>query len=291
MLPHFLIPLLFTAHFAMANADSLPLWPNGAPGAKGQAPEDIPTLTPYLTTVRNPSRTAIVICPGGGYAGLAAHEGEGYARWLNVHGISAFVLKYRLGSSGYRHPAMLEDAARAVRSVRARADEWRIDPSRVGIMGSSAGGHLASTLLTHFDAGNPSAADPVEKQSSRPDFGILCYPVITMGPFTHKGSRANLLGPDPSPEIVEQLSNEKQVTGNTPPCFIWHTGEDAAVPVENSLAFAAALRAHHVPFDLHIYEKGGHGMGLGKSSADATALHPWTDDLIYWLNERKLLQP
>jgi acetyl esterase/lipase len=222
---------------------------------------------------------------------LAPHEGEGYARWLNLHGIDAFVLKYRLGSNGYRHPAMLQDAARAVRTVRAHAGEWRVDPRRVGIMGSSAGGHLASTLLTHFDAGNPDASDPVERQSSRPDFGILCYAVITMGPLTHQGSKENLLGKSPSPELVEFLSNEKQVTDDTPPCFIWHTGEDTTVPLENSLAFAAALRAHHVPFDLHIYEKGGHGMGLGKSSADPSRLHPWTDDLLYWLGERHLLQP
>jgi acetyl esterase/lipase len=291
--PHLLLLVIASSSFAAERP--IPLWPDGAPGAKGHEPGDIPTLTPYLVASlpakSSPGRPAIVVCPGGGYGMLAPHEGEGYARWLNLHGIDAFVLKYRLGSNGYRHPAMLQDAARAVRTVRAHAGEWRVDPRRVGIMGSSAGGHLASTLLTHFDAGNPDASDPVERQSSRPDFGILCYAVITMGPLTHQGSKENLLGKSPSPELVEFLSNEKQVTDDTPPCFIWHTGEDTTVPLENSLAFAAALRAHHVPFDLHIYEKGGHGMGLGKSSADPSRLHPWTDDLLYWLGERHLLQP
>src|SRR5439155_17494677 len=175
--------------------DPMPLWPEGAPGALGNEDKDIPTITPHLPEGSKASGTlpAIVVCPGGGYAGLAPHEGKDYALWLNDHGIAAFVLKYRLGSHGYRHPAMLNDAARAVRFVRARAADWKLDPKRVGIMGSSAGGHLASTLLTHFGAGKPDAEDPVERQSSRPDLGILCYPVITMGPFTHEGSRNNLL--------------------------------------------------------------------------------------------------
>jgi len=204
-----------------------------------------------------------VICPGGGYGGLANYEGEHYARFLNELGIVGFVLKYRLGSSGYRHPIMLQDAARAIRTLRARAAEWKLNPQRIGIMGSSAGGHLASTLLTHFDSGKPDAADPIDRQSSRPDLGILCYPVITMGEFTHQGSRNNLLGSDPSPELVRELSNELQVTKETPPCFIWHTDEDKAVPVENSLHFAQALRKAGVPFDLHVYQKGVHGLGLG----------------------------
>src|SRR5438105_7444638 len=161
--------------------DPVPLWPNGAPGALGTEEKDIPAITPYLAAPDAAMGAALVVCPGGGYGGLAPHEGNDYALWLNQHGITAFVLKYRLGSNGYRHPAMLHDAARAVRLVRARAGQWRIDPHRVGIMGSSAGGHLASTLLTHFDAGKPDADDPVERQSSRPDLGILCYPVVTLG--------------------------------------------------------------------------------------------------------------
>lgn len=194
------------------------------------------------------------------------------------------MLKYRLGSGGYKHPVMLLDAARALRTVRARAVQWNLDPKRVGIMGSSAGGHLASTLLTHFDAGQPGATDPVDRVSSRPDLGILCYAVITMeDDFTHKGSRANLLGPDPAPELVKLLSNEQQVTQETPPCFLWHTVEDAAVPVENSLQFAAALRKAGVPFALHAYQKGGHGLGLGTREWNPEQRHPWTRDLVFWL--------
>ncbi len=212
----------------------------------------------------------------------AAHEGQGYAEWLADNGIAGLVLKYRLGSKGYRHPAMLQDAARAVRLTRAKAGEWKIDARRVGIMGSSAGGHLASTLLTHFDAGKPDNADPIERQSSRPDIGILCYAVISMGPDTHGGSRKNLLGDNPAPELIELLSNEKQVTAQTPPTFIWHTWEDKAVKVENALAFASVLQKNGVPFDLHIYQKGAHGLGLGGGHAGAP-LHPWAQDCLFWL--------
>ncbi|PYK60601.1 MAG: endo-1,4-beta-xylanase, partial [Verrucomicrobia bacterium] len=206
--------------------DPIPLWPNGAPGALGNEEKDIPAITQYVPELDKAAGAALVVCPGGGYGGLAQHEGKDYALWLNQHGITAFVLRYRLGSNGYRHPAMLNDAARAVRLVRARSGEWKLDPHRIGIMGSSAGGHLASTLLTHFDSGKPDADDPVERQSSRPDLGILCYPVITMGEHTHQGSKNNLLGKDPSPELVKLLSNELQVTKETPPCFIFHTDED-----------------------------------------------------------------
>jgi acetyl esterase/lipase len=264
-------------------ANSFPLWPEGAPGALGKEDKDVPTLTPCLPDPAKATGAAIVICPGGGYGGLAPHEGIPYARFLNEYGIAGFVLKYRLGSSGYRHPVMLEDAARAVRLVRARADEWKVDPKRIGIMGSSAGGHLASTLLTHFDAGKPDAADPIERQSSRPDLGILCYAVVTMGQFTHQGTKHNLLGENPSPELVRLLSNELQVTKETPPCFIWATYEDSVVPMENSLQFAEALRKARVPFDLHIYQKGPHGIGLGTSDANPEKRHPWTRDCIYWL--------
>ena len=167
--------------------------------------------------------------------------------------------------------------------MRARAGEWKVDPKRIGIMGSSAGGHLASTLLTHFDAGKPDAADPIERQSSRPDLGILCYAVISFGEFGHRGSRNNLLGKDPSPELVRELSNELQVTKDTPPCFIWHTYEDGGVPVENSLQFAEALRKARVPFDLHVYQKGQHGLGLGTRDWNPEKRHPWTRDCIFWL--------
>lgn len=270
----------------MSHAETLtaiPLWAENPPGALGKEDKDIPTLTPYLPDTNVATGAAIVVFPGGGYGGLAAHEGEGYAIWLNRNGVAAFVVKYRLGSNGYRHPVMLQDAARAVRLVRARAAEWKLDPKRVGVMGSSAGGHLASTVVTHFDMGNSEATDPVERQSSRPDLGILCYPVITMGDNTHLGSRQNLLGKEPSPELIELLSNEKQVTSKTPPCFIWHTWEDAGVKVENSLDFAAALRRAKVPFDLHIYQKGGHGMGLGNG-------HPWSQDCLFWLKAQGFIK-
>src|SRR5439155_12045657 len=246
-----LIGLLAFAMVVRAEVkDPIPLWREAAPGALGTDDKDIPTITPYLPETSKASGGAIVVCPGGGYGGLAPHEGKDYALWLNEQGISAFVLKYRLGSNGYRHPRMLEDVSRAIRFVRAGDAQWNIDPKRVGVMGSSAGGHLASTVLTHFDAGKPDASDPIERQSSRPDLGILCYPVITMGEFAHQGSKNNLLGKDPSPELVKLLSNELQVTKETAPCFLFHTYEDAAVPVENSFAFAAALRKAGVPFDL-----------------------------------------
>ncbi len=178
---------------------------------------------------------------------------------------------------------MLGDAARAVRTVRARAGYWVVDPNRVGIMGSSAGGHLASTLLTHFDAGKADAADPTERQGSRPDLGVLCYAVISMqSDLTHGGSRRNLLGDTPAPELVESLSNERQVTPETPPCFVWSTGEDKTVKPENSLLFAAALQKNGVPFDLHVYRKGGHGIGLTDTPPFAQ-VHPWAGDLVYWL--------
>ncbi len=269
------------AALAQTSQPEAPLWKDATPGALGTEPKDIPTLTAYLPDPAKATGAAIVVCPGGGYGALAKHEGEGYARWFADHGITAFVLKYRLGTSGYRHPIMLQDAARALRTVRANAAQWQVDPARIGIIGSSAGGHLASTLLTHFDAGKPDDPDPIERVSSRPDFGILCYAVITLGPKTHAGSKRNLLGDNPPQELVDYLSNEKQVTPQTPPCFVWHTWEDKGVPMENSLEFARALREKGVPFDLHIYQKGGHGMGLGKPDAP----HPWAADCLFWLRQ------
>jgi acetyl esterase/lipase len=281
---------LFNLHLAVAQTpEPIPLWPEGAPGALGKADQDIPTLTPYLPAAEAASGAAIVICPGGAYAGLAGHEGADYALFLNQQGVAGLVLKYRLGSKGYRHPAMMNDVQRAIRLVRARASDWKIDPKRVGVMGSSAGGHLASTAVTHFDAGKPDATDPVERQSCRPDLGVLCYAVISMGPLTHGGSKNNLLGKDPDPELVKLLSNELQVTKETPPCFIWHTWEDKAVKVENSLEFATALQRNGVPFDLHVYQKGGHGMGLaGKPPFDN--VHPWGKDLVYWLKAQNFIK-
>ena len=262
-----------------------PLWEGKAPGQKGGDPKDIPTLKPYWSI--KPTGAAMVICPGGGYGGLAGHEGKGYADWLITKGIDCFVLKYRLGSAGYRHPIMLGDVSRAIRTVRANAAAWKIDSSRIGVMGSSAGGHLTSTIVAHFETGN-AEGDRIDQVSSRPDLAILCYPVITLGQFTHQGSKRNLLGDNPSAELVKLLSNELQIKKNSPPCFVWHTWEDRVVPVENSLLFTSALRKQGVRVALHVYENGRHGIGLG--GRDHGKLHPWTRDLLFWFNERKFLE-
>ena len=287
MKTHFAAAILLSS-LIMSHAEILapiPLWPGGAPGALGTNAADIPTLTPYLPDPTNTTGAALVVCPGGGYSHLAPHEGNDYALWLNQHGVTCFVLKYRLGSHGYRHPAMFNDVTRALRMVRADAADWKIDPHRIGIIGSSAGGHLAATLLTHFDSGNTNSDDPIERQSSRPDLGILCYAVITMGEYAHQGSKDSLLGKHPSKKLVKLLSNELQVKTNTPPCFIWCTYEDKTVPMENSLMFAEALRKNHVPFDLHIYQKGAHGMGL-KDKPPFTHPHPWAADCLFWLKQQ-----
>jgi acetyl esterase/lipase len=262
------------------------LWPDGAPGAFGKEDTDRPSLEVYLPEAGKACGSAMVICPGGGYWGLAGHEGRDYALYLNQQGLAAFVLKYRLGSSGYRHPVMLQDAARALRVVRAGAARWGISPDRIGIMGSSAGGHLASSLITHFDAGQATDSDPVEHVSSRPDFGVLCYAVLSMvdDDVTHAGSRTNLLGDAPTAEQMRHLSAELNVTDQTPPCFIWHTWADGGVKMENSMQFAAALRRHNVPFDLHIYAKGSHGIGLVAKWPFENP-HPWAQDLVFWLKE------
>jgi acetyl esterase/lipase len=221
---------------------SIRLWHNDAPGSIGNSESDVPALTLFPCKGDNALGSAIIICPGGGYMRLAEHEGKDYALWLNELGISCFVLKYRLAANGYRHPSMYQDVSRAVRLVRSQAKGFEINPNHVGIMGSSAGGHLASTLLTHFDNGKADSDDPIERFSNRPDLGILCYPVITMGPYTHEGSKKNLLGDNPSEELVKLLSNELQIKTETPPCFIWHTYEDKGVNANNSLDFAAGLQ-------------------------------------------------
>ncbi|MES2310114.1 MAG: alpha/beta hydrolase [Verrucomicrobiota bacterium] len=261
---------------------SFPLWETNAPGALASNPQDIPTLTPFLPQRQDEARSALIIFPGGGYEMLADHEGQGYAEFFSQRGIVCFVLKYRLGSSGYRHPVMLQDAERAMRLVRSKANEYQIDPQKIGVIGSSAGGHLVATLLTHYSEGSSMAIDPIEKRSSRPDLGILCYPVITLGEHTHEGSKRALLGETPSEDLVQSLSNELQVTPQTPPCFLWHTWEDQAVEMENSMLFASALRRSKVPFDLHIYQQGQHGIGLGSN-------HPWSADALFWLRAQNFL--
>jgi acetyl esterase/lipase len=225
------------------------------------------------------SGAAIIVCPGGGYTHLADHEGGPVAEWLNSLGVTAFVLKYRLGPR-YHHPAPMQDAARAIRIVRARAVEWRLDPQRIGILGFSAGGHVASTAGTHFDSGKPDASDATERVSSRPNLMILIYPVITMREKTHAGSKANLLGAAPAPELIALLSNDEQVTKETPPAFLVHTMTDSAVPVENSLLFITALRKAGVPFEFHLYERGPHGFGLGQKDP---ILATWPDRCADWL--------
>ncbi|HLH16284.1 MAG TPA: alpha/beta hydrolase [Bryobacteraceae bacterium] len=229
-----------------------------------------------------------MVCPGGGYSHLAMdHEGDQVARWLNSLGVAAFVLKYRLGPK-YHHPVELGDAQRAIRTVRARAEAYRVMPDRVGIMGFSAGGHLASTAATHFDGGNAMAADPIDRASSRPDFAVLCYPVISFTtPYVHRGSLRALLGDTPDPKLVENLSNELQVTAQTPPTFLFHTSDDPVVPVENSILFYQALRKAGVPAELHVYEHGPHGVGL--AATDAT-LGTWPARLADWLRVRGLLR-
>jgi len=263
-----------------------PLWAGDAPGAIGKEAKDIPTLTPFFAPGAKATGASFIICPGGGYGNLAPHEGVHYALWLNEQGIAGFVLKYRLATGGYRHPAMMQDVQRAIRTIRANAAKWALDPNKIGVMGSSAGGHLAATALTHFDAGDPNAVDLIDRVSSRPDLGILCYPVITMGPDTHAGSRRNLLGENPDPSLVALLSNETQVKSDTPATFIFHTYEDTAVKVENTLEFAAALRRRGVPFALHIYPKGAHGMGLGSGQWDPGNRHIWTRECALWLKEQ-----
>ncbi len=262
--------------------NAMPLWPSGAPGAMGKEKPDIPTITRFDPPSGKANGASMVVCPGGGYGFLASHEGPDVAEWLNTIGVTAFVLKYRLGPR-YHHPAMLGDAQRAIRTVRAKAEEWKLDPHRIGILGFSAGGHLPSSAVTHFDDGAPASDDPIERVSCRPDLGVLVYPVITLtDPFGHKGSRTNLLGPDPSKELIDFLSSEKQVTPKTPPCFLVHTADDA-VPVENSMMFVDALRKAKVPFEIHIYEHGVHGYGLAPNDP---ILSSWPKRCADWFRTR-----
>ncbi len=261
------------------------LWPDGAPGAMGEKDSDKPGVWIYPATEK-PNGTAVVICPGGGYAVHATdHEGVQPARYFNSIGVTAFVLRYRL--SPYRHPVPLQDAQRALRFVRASADEFGIDPHRVGIMGFSAGGHLTSTSVTHFDAGDAAAADKIEQQSSRPDFGILGYPVVSLAAeWAHKGSGRNLLGENATEEQLQSLSNDTQVTAETPPVFLFHTAEDAGVPAQNSIALFMACRKLGVPAELHIYQQGPHGVGLAN---EHPALSQWIGQAGTWLRQNGLL--
>ena len=287
-----LISLTVTATDAMAVTlyKVEPLWSDGAPGAKGSEDGDKPNLTIYRPPREKATGAAVVICPGGGYGHLAMdHEGHQIAQWLNSFGVAGFIVKYRHSNSGagYGHPAPLQDAQRAVRTVRARAKEWNVDPERIGILGFSAGGHLASSAGTHFQNRYSDAKDSIDKFSCRPDFMILIYPVISFTEWcTHKGSRKNLLGNDPESELVENLSNERQVTAQTPPTFLVHGNDDKGVPPENSIFFYLALRKAKVPAEMHIYENGRHGFGLGKQFG---AVSSWPLRCQEWMRGRGLL--
>src|SRR6478672_2495052 len=275
------------AHDLTAEPQTILLWPNGAPGALGQGEDDKPAITVYRPWGHNLCGTAVIVAPGGSYGFLASnHEGRQVANWFNAMGITAFVLKYRLGPR-YHHPIELGDAQRAIRLVRSRAREFEILPDRIGMMGFSAGGHLASTTATHFDSGNPAAADAIDHASSRPDFVILGYPVITLAaPYAHGGSAKNLLGENPNPKLVQELSNELQVTPQTPPTFLFTTSEDNVVPAENSVSFYLALHKAGVPAEMHVFEKGPHGVGLDLGDP---ALSEWPVVLANWLRGRGLL--
>jgi len=276
------------------------LWPDGAPGAQGDTEGDKPTLTIYSAPEKEASgratagyaqtSAAVVIFPGGGYGHLAVdHEGRQVAQWLNSLGVTAFVLKYRHRNSGagYGHPAPLQDAQRAVRMVRSHAKEWDVDPNRIGILGFSAGGHLAATEGTHFQKNYYELKDSIDQVSCRPDFMILIYPVITLNElYTHAGSKLNLLGDNPDQSLVESLSNERQVTSDTPPTFLVHANDDKAVPPENSIFFYLALRKAKVPAEMYIYESGGHGFGLGKKGSAASS---WPVRCADWMKARGLL--
>jgi acetyl esterase/lipase len=271
----------------VADLQVIPLWEGRAPGALGDAPADRPQITVYLPRASN--STAVIVAPGGGYQNLAMnHEGRQVASWLNAQGITAFVLQYRLGPR-YNHPVELGDAQRAIRLVRSQAARFRIAPDRIGMLGFSAGGHLTATAGTIFDQGNPAATDPIDRASSRPDFLVLGYPVITMNPeFTHAGSRRNLLGENPDPRLQEELSAELRVTAQTPPTFLFHTTNDAGVPVMNSVAFYSALVKARVPAELHAFASGPHGVGLALNDP---ALSHWPELLSEWLRGRGLLTP
>lgn len=269
---------------------TFPVWPSVPPGALGSLPEDIPTLTVYQPSSEKVNGVAVVVCPGGGYWELMEdREGRDFALWLNERGITAFVLKYRLASRGYHHPEITSDVIRALRHIRSHAAQWKIDPRCIGVMGGSAGGHLASYALTRGDQGNPLAEDPVERANSRPDFGILCYPMIDIKPRNR-----NLLGDNPVPGLAEELSTHLKVTADTPPCFLWHTSDDKIVNAANSLKFAAALQAHGVRYSLYIQASGEHGLGLGLPKGEvydpgaSQKLHPWTAALSQWLQEQIL---
>jgi acetyl esterase/lipase len=273
-----------------AERERVILWPSGAPLAKGTAATDEPFVEVYPAAHDAAAGPAFVICPGGGYGALAAdHEGTQIARWANGLGATAFVLHYRLGSKGYHYPAQLLDVQRALRWVRANAARYSIDPQRVGIIGFSAGGHLASMAATLFDERPEGTThDAIDAVSARPDIAVLGYPVISMtAAHAHKGSRKNLLGPAADDDAAARpLDTDTRVTANTPPTFLFQTDEDAGVPAENVISFYLACRRNHVPAELHVFERGPHGVGFGLGDP---VLSTWPDRLAGWLRDRGFL--
>lgn len=249
----------------------LPLWP-------AVSTPEVPTLTPFLVP-GDKVRAAVVVCPGGGYGGRAAHEGAPICRWLNSLGIHAFLCDYRVAPN--RHPIPLNDAQRGIRHVRHNAVEWKVDPDQVGILGFSAGGHLVCSVGNFGDDGDATSGDPIARQPGRANAVIACYPVVSSGPFAHRGSFNNLLGENPDPALLAQLSLETTVSPRNPPTFIWFTADDGAVPVENGLFYAAALRKHRIPFALHVYPTGNHGLGLSPENGPVSA---WTNACAEWLS-------
>jgi len=272
---------------AFRELDSAPLWPTGTPGAVGSGPEDTPRITPFLPPCPTPT-AAIIVCPGGGYCHLGAKEGAPAAQWLCSLGIAGLVLDYRVGPR-YRHPAPLLDAQQAVRLVRHRAGQWNVDHRRVGIMGFSAGGHLAVSAATIFEPPQPDSRNPIRRWSSRPDVFIACYPVITFGPYRHEGTMLNLLGDGSDPKLQQELSLENRVTPQTPPGFIWHTLEDPTVRVENSLLLAGSLRRANVPFELHVFQSGVERHGLAMAT-DVPGVN-WTEPCAAWLAKVGFMPP
>jgi len=282
------IALVLSAGLALAQTpETISLWENRAPGALGDADADRPTITVFRAAGRQTGGTSVIIAPGGGYVNLAIDkEGRQIASWFNAMGVTAFVLKYRLGPR-YHHPIELGDAQRAIRLVRSRAMQFGIAPDRIGMMGFSAGGHLAATAGTRFDDGNAGAPDEVDRVSSRPDFLILAYPVISFDPaIAHAGSVRSLLGENPAPALLQELSAELHVNAKTPPTFLFGTNADTTVPSENTVRFYLALRQAKVPAEMHIFENGPHGVGLDLGDP---ALSLWPTLLTNWLRGRGLL--
>jgi len=258
------------------------IWPDGAPGAKGNRPGDKPTLTVYLPKEPDQFRTAVVVCPGGGYERLSMdYEGHEVAKWLSSIGMAGCVLKYRHAGDGYQHPAPLQDAKRAMRIVRSNAENWNINPDRIGIMGFSAGGHLAGTLGAHYDMGDPGASDAIERASCRPNFLVLCYaPLSFVENAPYSGAIERLCGPNPTRAALLELSPTSQVSSNTPPSFLVHCMTDKIVPVENSVKYYEACIEAGVGAELHLYQKGRHGFGMGVGNEPASS---WTDLFETWV--------